>query len=387
MYNVFLYFNLFIVFLIYAKIILTDRRPEFSCLVFFDFCTFYFTIGYYSLGGKTYGVFDIDLLLGASVISLISASNIYLLSKIKFPIIKINKKFFGNHWYKFVIFFVFTILILWLIYNSNNLILFQILGHKELTRLDILQTGVKGYYTYYSIVMFVLTYFFFKNFHSKGYKSLDLIYLILITVFAVAAGNKAVIVYFIALVLIFWIKTNRLQFKMLLTIKFIFLGCISFYYLLKGYTGVSITTVVISAFRRLFLTQGAGMLNRWDELSGSEFVFGANIGSYLVVTEEIYLKVYGHFGSMPSHAWGDFILDYGFILGTVFCLMIYWVYAYLFYQLRLNGRDDLIIILLMSFFVIQQGGINSNQIQRILFSIFVLMFMSMFKSGVSKIEN
>ena len=217
-----IYLNLFLCFGIYVKIFLTDRRPEFSCLIFFDICTFFFTIGYYTLGGRTYGVFDTDLLLGASIISLISASNIYLLSKVEFPILNINFTIFSNDVYKFVMWFVFAILLTWLFINADNLILFQILVHKELTRLDIVQTGVRGYYTYYSIVMFVLTYFYFNNFHSNKFKNLNLVYLLIITMFAVAAGNKSVIVYFIALVLIFWVKTNGLSFRRLLIFCLIF---------------------------------------------------------------------------------------------------------------------------------------------------------------------
>ena len=117
------------------------------------------------------------------------------------------------------------------LYNLKNLVLYQALLGLELTRLDIVDTGVRGYYTYYTLVMFCMSYFVFTNFYKTGFKKLPIVLLSMLIFLAVIAGNKAVIVYFVVMLTIYKINHTGLTWQVSFQILILIITLFIMYYL------------------------------------------------------------------------------------------------------------------------------------------------------------
>ena len=367
-----LFFIIFCNIFIYAYI-LRKKCYVLNIILFLESVT-WFSCLYHYCGGKTYGEFDLEVILFTSFIWFISSVLLlgysHILEGPKFAV-KLPNIINFNH-YQILI---YTLLIIWIYLNYENLLLYQLITGTNMVRLDAIETQVEGYYTYYSIVMFNLSYVIYFNFYCTKFKKIPLVHILVFAFFGFIAGNKSCVVFFVIFILIIYLTNNGLKLKSIFYLIFFGLFLLSSYFFIKESNYLSIIELLHSSIRRLFITQSSSMILRFD------LFLNDNINTGIIdlreLSREVYSRVYPGEGSMPSPIWGDMILQFnlfGIIISIFFISIVYGVIKICL----ILDRLDLVIIPFMLLWLLQQAGINQMQLIRFTYGFFSLFTILLF---------
>ena len=265
---------------------------------------------YYFYIGTSYGAFENHIILFCSILWMISTFSLYLFSKISFTFkIKIPQPKIVS--LKFISYITITILTIWILLFYKYLPLYQVFTGNVIYRLDTYETNVKGYYTYYTVIIFILSYLLFVKFFNLGFKRVPLFFLFLFILLGIAGGNKSCVAYVTFFIIITLLTKRFFKFKTLLASFTFFSLILSLYFFLKGSNYANILELLNSAARRLFLTQSASLFHR-IELSYDNILFiDYRYLDLRDIAKSVYNKIFYMYGTMPSPIWGDMILQFG----------------------------------------------------------------------------
>ena len=362
--------NLILYFLIILK-----KKFYFNIIIFLELCTWYGCIYYFYIG-TSYGAFENHIILFCSILWMISTFSLYLFSKISFTFkIKIPQPKIVS--LKFISYITITILTIWILLFYKYLPLYQVFTGNVIYRLDTYETNVKGYYTYYTVIIFILSYLLFVKFFNLGFKRVPLFFLFLFILLGIAGGNKSCVAYVTFFIIITLLTKRFFKFKTLLASFTFFSLILSLYFFLKGSNYANILELLNSAARRLFLTQSASLFHR-IELSYDNILFiDYRYLDLRDIAKSVYNKIFYMYGTMPSPIWGDMILQFG-IFGIFISLFFQWIsYILILFSISVK-RLDLVIIPIMLLWLLQQAGINDAQALRYSFGLIFYIFCVFF---------
>jgi hypothetical protein len=296
---------------------------------------FFSPVIYYDvLSGTAYKGFDVEAMNQYKLFGIIS----YLF--IIFILIVFNGKICKKRDLKIVYtysvfykLYVCIIIILVFIYLSiyfNKLMLFRILN--GLGDYDIRPDSyhiVPFWFSFSSLIDICLPSFLFAYIKSIK-KDRYIMFFVLIQACAlVLGGNKGNLIYFVIFFLLFFVFESSIFIKIFFAILSIF--SFVFYIFIKGqnlYIFFNDEKALASPFRRFFVTQGAGLINKLYMLKEGMFVHVNHLSS-LEIKRNLFSYIYGKTdGAHPTYFVGDIILKYGFIIGY---LMNFYILYFIFY--------------------------------------------------------
>ena len=279
---------------------------------------------FYLSGGEAYKVFSNNAIIKyhylGSFIFLVNTGFLLLRKKLFFNKItpKIDDKALSKFSLPVKIYFgtmFLGILIYILMYLNEFPLIVFIQKHIVIERPD--GTGaVPHFYTMSTIMMMVFpSVFFFLYDNLKKNWLLKTITFMSIILFMTIAGHKGIVVFFFIFI---WFYV----FKLRINLKLIglFVVSIIIYAVAKGETelsGNNLLAMLHSSFGRMFVTQGAGLIERIHLIS-IDYIFS----DIAPIKNQVCSLVYDvklNMCSMPTYFIGDIIVNYGY----TFALFIY----------------------------------------------------------------
>lgn len=310
---------------IYIFRVLYKKNELFSPYTFFSFVIsvellgplYYYIVlnenAYRDFNEETLTIFCMITIFVFFIIALVPQIN-YIFS-IKIPIVSCGKK---------IIFYIYTLVvtlvIMGLLYNyRNELLLVAILGDNNINLLRNDETGIIPHWiTISSFISCIIPSFAF--FYIKYIKSycLKFILITFIGILTMIDGNKAGFIYIIIFSIIYVYKLKP-NIYMLISTLLAFTG----YFMIKGITELDqVDSVAIdSPFRRFFVSQGAGFINRIQMVSD-----GYSFSSSRRIAEDVFYYIYGYEGGAPTVFWGDIFVEYGYVAMIFSILISVWIF-------------------------------------------------------------
>lgn len=282
---------------------------------------------YYLSGGEAYKVFSDSAIVKyqylGSVILLINTIYLFIKQKIdiNFASNKLDKKAFTKITIPVKIYFIIMfigILIYILAYLDQYPLIVFIKKQIVIERPDG-SGSIPHFYTMSTIMMMVFPSVFFLIYDNikKNWITKTIVF-ISIMLFMTIAGHKGIVVFFFIFI---WFYIFKL--KINLKLIGLFIVSIIIYAVAKGETelsGNNILAMLHSSFGRMFVTQGAGLIER-IHLVSIDYVFS----DIAPIKNQVCSLVYDvklNMCSMPTYFIGDIIVNYGYTAALIIYTII-----------------------------------------------------------------
>ncbi len=303
------------------------------------FIIFVSPVIYYFFGGTSYKAFSNKALIYyqylGSVVILINI--IFLILKQRISIKKVSKFIDKSAFKKITLLtkiyltLLFVLIVLYIIVYFNKFPLIVFLEkHIVIDRPD--GTGdIPHFYFMTTIMMMVFPSVFFLLYDNVKTNIVKIITFAIIILFMTIGGHKGIVVFFFIFIW-FYVLKQRINVKL---ISLFFISII-IYAIAKGRVNVSVDNfsyLFHSSFSRMFVTQGAGFIERIHLL-----IINYNFADCIPLKNQVCSLVY-HVGanvcSMPTYFIGDLIVNYGYI----FALSVYIILGLpLLYILKITDK-------------------------------------------------
>jgi hypothetical protein len=311
------------------------------------------------MGGKTYVAFGDQAYLFYIFIFVmtLASSFIFLCARVCLSVdiynrnmssTDIKRNIFTNAYVLLFLFFCLGCLF----YYWNSWPFLKALSGVVVDRPDIVSGDFENYFlisVFFQIVV-PFSYFYFYGLLKKSF-ILNAFFFSLVCFFLVASGNKAVLLFFFIFCFLFLFK----KFSFFRLLSFLIVSLFVYFVMKGGLADQSvIKSLIESATRRFFITQGMGVPNAFElHINSLDF---SELSSNQIKSE-VFRYVYGYLpGSMPVFyiaeaylRWGwlallltSFLSPVGFAVSSVFIerqnnLAIGWVYYYFVYAFVMSG--------------------------------------------------
>ncbi|UFT98890.1 hypothetical protein KO561_17100 [Radiobacillus kanasensis] len=207
------------------------------------------------------------------------------------------------------------------------------------------------YFTVSTFIFFVLPSYFLYYYERINSNLLKVVGFVILSGLLILGGNKGVLVYFYIFVWIFIFKL-KINYKLLIMVVIAF----SAYLFITG-------SAVASGIRRFFATQGAALVVRFDMMH-NEFPFDFN-----KINTQVFEYMYGYSGgSGPSFFVGDFMIMYGYLLGTIIMIFIISIFFWLSKYIDVLFSNRLFILwgFTASIYILGMGSLDFPAFCRII---------------------
>ncbi|MGR3766080.1 hypothetical protein [Rossellomorea sp. NS-SX7] len=226
------------------------------------------------------------------------------------------------------------------------------------------------YYTFSTFIHFILPAMYLYYFDKIKSNKLKWGLFVLLSFLLLLGGNKGVLVYFFIFVWVFIFKL-KINLKLAAMLTFAFTA----YMIISG-------GAIASGIRRFFVTQGAGLIARF-ELIFRDFDF-----DFDKINQQVFYFVYGYpEGSQPTFFAGDFTVIYGIVLGTLITLAVLAVFMFISKFVDIHFSSNLFVLwsFTVCVYLVGMGSLDFPKFSRIfavVLNVVIVLILEKYGSGI-----
>ncbi len=281
---------------------------------------------YYISGGTSYKAFSNDAIIKYHYLSsiVLTINIFFLILKYRIKIDKITKKLYPNAFNNITlltkIYFTFLFLAgaIYIIMYFNKFPLIVFFKKSIIIERPDCTGDIPHFYTMSTIMMMIFPSVFFYIYNKSKNNILKISIFAIIILFMTIAGHKGIVVFFFIFI---WFYI----FKRKINIKLVSLFAISMiiYGIAKGRVDVTsdnLLYILKSSFSRMFVTQGAGLIERIHLIT-----INYNFLDYVPIKNQVCTLVYHvklNVCSMPTYFIGDIMVNYGYFIALIFYIIL-----------------------------------------------------------------
>ncbi|WP_274364200.1 hypothetical protein [Paenibacillus thermotolerans] len=380
----FILLNVSFLLFVIISVALGEYKKSFVCFIVVLIINFYTPAVYYSVfNGVAYKMFSeqtyLHYLQMSSIIFLVSSIFLGCKYVIKFP----NSEVFlkrPNLMASVYIMLITALVAFYILIFIKQMPLYSIVAKGISIDRPETSGSLPLYHTFSTFAFFILPGYLFYYLPEINSKLKKLVLFLLVTLVMVIGGNKGVMVFYF---LFIWVFIYRLRIN--IKLAGMFSGAIGFYILISGSGGF--IDSMLSAFRRFFVTQGVGMINRLEMISIN---YDFDMES---ISNSVFEFIYRYSGgSHPTFFLGDLLVKIGWLPAMMAFVIMLGLLVLISRWVDIRYGDNLFIQ--WNFFVvlylIGMSGIGKDNLIRmaaIAINLLLILFLSNIRFRMKIFDN